>query len=601
MDSGLPSDSCPPRYPLRQLSQSLSESELPSRLDPSMGDVWLHENPQADWNALDDFFFCSSDPTDLQWSQFMGLGSPQGFMEETQDYPIQQTTEHLVQPEPEKIPSQNLANVPQWLDGAYRPPMPCSHCRRHRLQCLILRTTEANPNPVTSCSSCVALFRECSLAKGEKRLPSRFETFSPVLGHLHGLPEDAEYGIANQQDVLGHDRTVTQGVDPGIENKDERKDSKQFVRKGARVLREWFYQNQEYPYPTEVQKEQLSMETGFSQKRVSTWFANARRRQKQKFQSSKQTSNSRSRAGSPMVTSTLSSMTPMERWKASPPEDEPVLESAIQDAIASGVADPGPASDPFHFDRSATDLFNLDETSSHLASSASSFESRASETSDSISSAWSHQSGEGNMPFPLLPKTPSSRRQRGRRFSEVECQYQCTFCTSSFRKRHDWARHEKSVHLQLDSWICTLNVDELYQQYSTSVDNCYFCDAPYPSPAHWDEHEFHICAGKPIAERSFSRKDYLWQHLRKFHACTKLPASDLDVWRGSNGDVGSRCGFCNQNLPDWASRAEHLAAHFKGGARMEQWQGNWGLDSSAMKMLRNAVLPSRRSLVSGST
>lgn len=593
MDSGLPSDSCPPR----QVPQLMPESELPSMLDASMGDVWLHENPQADWNTLDDFFFCSSDSTGLQWSRFM---------EEAQDYPIHQTTEHLIQPEPENsenlgdfCPAQNLANVPQWLDGAYRPPIPCSHCRRHRLQCLILRTTSANPNPVTSCSSCVALFRECSLAKGEKRLPSRFETFSPVLGHLHGLPEDAEYGIANQWNGLGDEVTETPGASLGLESREERKDSKQFVRKGARVLREWFYLNQEDPYPTEAQKEQLSAETGFSQKRVSTWFANARRRQKQKIQSSKQTSSSRSRAGSPMVTSTLSSMTPMERWKASPPEDEPVLESVIQNAISSAVADTGPELDPFHFDRSATDLFNLDETSSHLASSTSSFESRASETSESISSAWSYQSGEANMPFPLLAKSPSTKRQRGRQLSEAECQYECTFCTSSFRKRHDWARHEKSVHLQLDSWICTLDVDHLHRQYITSVANCYFCDAPYPTPAHWDEHEFHVCAGKPVVERSFSRKDYLCQHLRKFHACTKLPASDLEVWRGSGGDVGSRCGFCNQNFPTWSSRAEHLAAHFKRGAHMQQWQGGWGLDSSAMNILRNAVLPSRRSLVSG--
>jgi hypothetical protein len=33
---------------------------------------------------------------------------------------------------------------------------------------------------------------------------------------------------------------------------------------------------------------------------------------------------------------------------------------------------------------------------------------------------------------------------------------------------------------------------------------------------------------------------------------------------------------------------------------MEQWQGDWGLDLSAMNILRNAVLPSRRSFVSGS-
>ncbi|OQE22986.1 hypothetical protein PENSTE_c009G10185 [Penicillium steckii] len=609
MESNVPSDSRPPRHS----PHPLPESEFPGMLDASMADAWLHENPQADWNALDDFFFCSSDQTDLQWSQLMGIDSLESSTaNQLEDYSSQHhdAADELVRAERgdletihDTFPLQNLSNVPQWLDGAYRPATPCSHCRRHRLQCLILRTTSANPNPVTSCSSCVALFRECSLAKGEKRLPSRFETFSPVLGHLHGLPENAEYGVGGGQKNLTENNSVTphQDVKLNLEPTAERKESKQFLRKGARVLREWFYQNQEYPYPSEAQRDQLSQETGFSQKRVSTWFANARRRQKQKIQSSKQTSNSRSRAGSPLITSTLSSLTPMERWKASPPEDEPVPESAIQDAISLGIANAEYAVDPFHFDGSAMDLFNFDETSSHLPSSVSSFGSRASETSESVSSAWSHQSGDSNLPFPLLPNTSSTRRGRGKRSSTTDNQYQCTFCTSSFRKRHDWARHEKSVHFQLDSWICTPNFNELHQLYANSISECPFCDAPYPTPAHWDEHEFHICAEKPVAGRSFSRKDYLWQHLRKFHACTKVPAGDLDAWKGSGGNVQSRCGFCHQTLPTWPSRAEHLAAHFKQGARMEQWQGDWGLDATCLGNLRNAVLPSRRSLISEST
>lgn len=571
-----------------------------------MGDIWLNENPQQDWNTLDDFFFCSPRPTDLQYSQWMGIDSSQTLMDEPQHYPVHQSTEELEQPQPVEAnifttlsPTENLLNVPRWLDGAYRPSTPCSHCRRHRLQCLILRTTSANPNPVTSCSSCVALFRECSLAKGEKRLPSQFETFSPVLGHLHGLPENADDDLANAQSALGDNPMTHQSYNIGFEKGDERKESKQFVRKGARVLREWFCQNQEYPYPSEAQKEQMSVETGFSAKRVSTWFANARRRQKQKLQSAKQAANSRSRAGSPLVTSTLNSMTPMERWQASPPDEEPVSESVIRASITSSSTDSESAFAPFNFDTSSIDFFNLDETSSHLASSASSFESKASETSDSLSSTWSHQSGDRNVPFPLIPKTTSNRQHRRQRQRQpkTECQYQCTFCISSFRKRHDWARHEKSVHVQLGSWICTLNINKLHQQYSTSGYECYFCDNHYPTAGHWEEHEFHICAGKPVTERSFSRKDYLWQHLRKFHSCTKIPALDLAEWRESDNTVRSRCGFCNQNLPTWDSRAEHLAAHFKHGARMDQWEGDWGLDALCMNSLRNAILPSQRSSI----
>lgn len=94
------------------------------------------------------------------------------------------------------LTGKGFTSLPKWVDGSYRPPAPCSHCRRHRLQCLILRTTSANPNPITSCSSCVALFRECSLARGEKRQPSGFETMSPVLGHLHGVTEHPEDGVS---------------------------------------------------------------------------------------------------------------------------------------------------------------------------------------------------------------------------------------------------------------------------------------------------------------------------------------------------------------------------------------------------------------------
>ncbi|KAJ5149612.1 hypothetical protein N7448_001190 [Penicillium atrosanguineum] len=580
----------------RQMPQSLPVSALQDMLDADLSGDWAPDNPTVDWDAPNNFYFCSSEPSNLEWPPWTGLdSSATSNLERHSDSALQtlEVSNEALQSPPSCTTNyfhpQSLSNVSQWLDGAYRPSVPCTHCRRHRLQCLILRTTEANPNPVKSCSSCVALFRECSLAKGTKRLPSGFETFSPVLGHMHGLPEQTE-DINQENDIIAT-----------VEPTEDRKDSKQFVRKGARVLREWFLRNQEYPYPTEDQKAQLCQETGFSQRRISTWFANARRRQKQKIQTANVATPSRFRSGSPLVTSTISSLTPMERWQGSPPEDEPVPEATIQDAIASCTVEADATMDPFQFDPSTLDLFNFDETSSHLASSVSSFGSRASETSESVSSAWSYQSGgDGGLPFPLLPKAHRPRRRGRQHLSGDEGQYQCTFCTQSFRKRHDWSRHEKSVHLQLDSWICTPNLHELQQQYDCQVAECYFCETPFPAPAHWEEHEFHICSAKPAAERSFSRKDYLWQHLRKFHACTKSPVN-LDAWHGAGPNVQSRCGFCDYSLSTWAARVEHIAEHFKNGARIQQWVGDWGLDSSAMSVLRNAILPSQRSLASPST
>ncbi|CAG8217115.1 unnamed protein product [Penicillium olsonii] len=569
-----------------QMPPSLLDMELEGMADPNGPTTWP-QHDVLDTNPLHDPSSYDSGPIDLDWSQWMNAEPNQVHSSHVQaelEYPqpqgpgiVHDPGPSLIKRDVESLPQQpNLTNVSQWLDGAYRPPVRCTHCRRHRLQCLILRTTSANPNPRTSCSSCVALFRECSLAKGEKRHPSGFETLSPVLGHLHGVPEDeTAIGLKSQRG-------------------DERKEPKQFVRKGARVLREWFYHNQEYPYPTEAQKNQLSLDTGFSQKRISTWFANARRRQKQKIQSSGIASTSRARAGSPMIKGTLASLTPMERWQSSPPEDESVSETAIQNAISSYPLETDDSFDPFQFDPSGMDFFDFDESSSHLASSVSSIGSKASETSDSGSSAWSYNSsGEPGLSS-QLPKSSKPRRIRGRQRTTGDYHYQCTFCAQSFKKKHDWSRHEKSVHLTLDSWICTPDLGNVQQAFDLQSSECAFCDTLFPTPAHWDEHDFNVCVDKPVTERSFSRKDYLWQHLRKFHGCTKPPVSDLDAWRGSGANVESRCGFCGCSLSTWAARAEHLANHFKNGTRMDEWEGDWGFDACTMNSLRNAVLPSER-------
>ena len=291
----------------------------------------------------------------------------------------------------------------------------------------------------------------------------------------------------------------------------------------------------------------------------------------------------------------LASMTPMERWQASPPEDEPVPETAIQNAIST---DPmgSAVCDPSRIDASTMDsLWNPEETSSHFSPSISSFGSMGSETSSgSALSAWSFQSSGEALPFPLLPRRSSSTRgrRRQRRGGDGGNQYQCTFCLQSFKRKHDWYRHEKSVHLPLESWICTPDLTML-QQTGTVPSECRFCETMPETPSHWEEHEFHVCAEKAVADRSFSRKDHLWQHLRKFHACTKMP--DIENWRGTGANVRSLCGFCGISLSSWKERADHLTDHFKKGSRMEHWVGEWGLDSSIMGILRNAVLPSERS------
>jgi hypothetical protein len=203
MDSQPPSDAASSRH----LPQSLPDSGLQSILEAELPGGWALDDPTADWSALNEFYFCSSEPTNLDWPQWAGLEANQDLTSPSGENNAEPQTGHILNQPFQDLQSEgsasephlrSIGNVSQWLDGAYCPPVRCSHCRKHRLQCLILRTTSANPNPVTSCSSCVALFRECSLAKGEKRVAAGFETYTPVLGHLHGLPEHTDDKVSAQ-------------------------------------------------------------------------------------------------------------------------------------------------------------------------------------------------------------------------------------------------------------------------------------------------------------------------------------------------------------------------------------------------------------------
>jgi hypothetical protein len=53
---------------------------------------------------------------------------------------------------------------------------------------------------------------------------------------------------------------------------------KHFLNQDAvAILKDWFYQNLDHPYPTSDQKEQLSKRTGLTYLQVSNWFTNSRK------------------------------------------------------------------------------------------------------------------------------------------------------------------------------------------------------------------------------------------------------------------------------------------------------------------------------------
>lgn len=474
--------------------------------------------------------------------------------------------------------------------NAYRPPVPCEYCRKHRLQCLIIRTTKANPNPIAACSSCVALFRSCSLAAKAKRHPSDFETNYPVVGGLHGITEaNASIGRLTQSSSTLMEKLE----DPWkIQQPAEQylllpKRTSSRMRGQTKALRQWYFAHSDHPYPSEEDKQELMHETGLTRTQIQNWFINARRRQRILDKSHKSTIT---RSGSPMPKSLLSDMTPFQRWRSSPPEDEHAPLDLVKQAANS---QPGGSHVAFSdqdvhqsrphnsYDSRSISTFASSTTYSDSNESISSFETFLSTDSQSV------EQGFSSVPSTGLPTSRSSSK-----FSSMR--YQCTFCTSSFKRKSDWCRHEVSIHVQLDMWVCQPQ-DSTVWEFDSLHQQCNYCGIELPSQEHIASHDFESCAERPLGERVFARKDHLLQHLKKFHGCHKWPGQSLNLRRSRHTILNSRCGFCAATFVTWDERVDHLVSHFKQGSQMKQWTGDWGFDPATMQSLRRAILPADRS------
>ncbi|KAH8893938.1 hypothetical protein GQ53DRAFT_622560, partial [Thozetella sp. PMI_491] len=460
-------------------------------------------------------------------------------------------------------------------NGARRPPMPCNNCQRFRLQCLILQTTTANPNPVSCCSSCAALFRDCSLAEQGKRVAAGFETSEPVIGHLHGIGEEDSLSFSNFAAAAPQSTTLAR-TQPIIASK---RASSRAVHK-TRPLRNWLACHLDNPYPTEQEKEGLAKQSGLSKAQVVNWFANARRRQKQSAQA---TAHNRIHpTGSPMP-SPLADMTPLERWRHSPPEDDSVSTSAIEKILKSSAAALPRSADNSDHERikspSSTGSSIYADFRPRYAGSnsgSSSFVSYGTvEDGGASFSVSQHGSDDSRSDAPVFK--PRLKRPR-------DSLYECTFCLRKFNMKHDWSRHERSVHMpSLDTWICGIPLPpsqaQLVWRVSHDAPECVFCGQAAPDEEHFQSHEFESCQERPVEERTFTRKDHLWQHLYKFHGCRKWDGwiPDLAKLQQTLDCTPSRCGFCDTAMASWHLRAEHLAAHFRAGMTMSQWTGTTGM------------------------
>ena len=154
--------------------------------------------------------------------------------------------------------------------------------------------------------------------------------------------------------------------------------------------------------------------------------------------------------------------------------------------------------------------------------------------------------------------------------------------------KYDWTRHEKSLHLSLDKWICA-PLGWMVTDPTTGVEKCAYCHVENPDSHHPELHNHAPCHAKDRDARTFYRKDHLRQHLRIMHNCEMQP--HMEQWKVEASSINSRCGFCMQRFRTWQARCDHLAQHFKEGADMKDWRGCRGLDPDVASQVLNGMPP----------
>ncbi|OKL56099.1 hypothetical protein UA08_08659 [Talaromyces atroroseus] len=491
----------------------------------------------------------------------------------------------------------------------FQAPAPCDFCRQMGFNCFLIKRGALN----NGCTCCVSLWRECSFKRA--KAPGKY------LNTLHPVGEnDVTYNGA----LTG--RRAMKSVGSKFDNLESRgrKSGARFSRDAVRVLKNWLSEHHQHPYPTEAEKDALKDHTGLKRSQIANWLANARRRGKVQpstrsispIPGSVDIGQRNSSSSSPSSASATSSstleyalMTPFERWKQSPPEHEAASTSAIIRAMANTTF---PPPSPSHLQQQQN-LYGAPTVSGHgrsisrktgssndsssmfQAPSVSSYETENnSSVSDfSFASAFSHRSSQRSFNSAErkerrhrrknMPPVPTFDRQPAR-CARI---FQCTFCTDSFPAKYDWQRHEKSVHLALEKWTCAP-----WGGVITTSDGkkaCAFCRAPDPTEDHLETHNFASCQEKTLQERTFYRKDHLNQHLRLMHDAKY--DSSMDQWRSTTTEIKSRCGLCDTNFVTWKDRIDHLAQHFKNGADMSQWKGDWGFEPYVQRLVENSIPP----------
>jgi hypothetical protein len=131
----------------------------------------------------------------------------------------------------------------------------------------------------------------------------------------------------------------------------------------------------------------------------------------------------------------------IQRWQNSPPEQEAASLSAIYNAMEQRPPLSGSHTPNF-----------ISYRSHRGASSTTSLDSGVSDSS--IHSVKSNQSSKSQRRKGKVTKPRTSAKGKAKPKDGADRIFKCTFCCDTFKHKYDWARHEKSLHLSMEEWVC---------------------------------------------------------------------------------------------------------------------------------------------------
>ncbi|KAK8119388.1 uncharacterized protein PG998_004014 [Apiospora kogelbergensis] len=463
------------------------------------------------------------------------------------------------------------------------PKSPCMHCALGGYQCKRIREGLFKGY----CTVCVALRCECSfgpdgnyagseagqtfpanpwVTMGDRPCTSVLledDLVAPLQTVAAPTPADDINAIAEGQEYPA----VPQPTLPP-------KLGARFSRESVKILKNWVSTHSRHPYPTEEEKETLQRITGLNKTQITNWLANARRRGK--IQPTRSTSPHVGQGYATAMDIPRRSGTPGLAVTAS--GNDMSSSSSLNSLYVSGYSDDGSS-------RSIANLSSVSSLSKSQSSGGSFASSFSHRSHGSVGSLPSFARARGRRRRRRIPQRPTSQEKLG----EKPKTFQCTFCTETFRTKHDWQRHEKSLHLSLERWVCSPEGAKALNS-ETGLMSCVFCGEANPTDSHVESHNFCSCTERSLEERTFYRKDHLRQHLKLVHNVAFISWS-MDTWRVTTPEIRSRCGFCGIVMDSWTARTDHLAEHFKTGYTMADWKGDWGFEAPVQNLVENSIPP----------